>query len=89
MTLDVDLYTALLGGEVQVPTLDGRSVMLRIPPGTQNGGRFRLRQKGMPVLGRPDEYGDLQVVVSVRLPSHLSDHELKLYTELRELRARK
>lgn len=85
-TVQVDLYTALLGGEIQVPAPDGRSVLLRIPPETQNGTRFRLRGKGMPVLGRPSEHGDLYAVVEVTLPQGLSEKERQLLEELKALR---
>jgi DnaJ-class molecular chaperone len=82
----VDLYTAMLGGEVAVPVPDGGSVMLNIPPETQNGTRFRLRNKGMPVLNRPNERGDLYAAVDVELPRHLSGEERQLFEALRELR---
>ncbi|MCJ7549940.1 MAG: J domain-containing protein [Anaerolineae bacterium] len=80
------LYTAVLGGEVQVPLPDGHSVLLAVPPETQNGTRFRLRGKGMPVLGRAGERGDLYAVVEVSLLEALSDEERKLFETLRELR---
>ena len=82
-TVDVPLYTALLGGQVRVPTLDS-PVELRIPPGTQNGQVFRLRGKGMPSL-KGGQRGDLLAKVSVRLPRSLNDQERKLFEELREL----
>jgi curved DNA-binding protein len=81
------LYTALLGGEVQVPLPDGRSVLLTIPPETQNGTKFRLRGKGMPVLGRSQERGDLYAVIDVVLPQSLSAKERELLTELQGLRS--
>ena len=70
----VDLYTALLGGEVRVPTLTG-NVMLRIPPETQNGQTLRLRGQGLPLLKSPDTRGDLYVAIKVVLPQTLSDRE--------------
>jgi len=84
----VDLYTAVLGGEVAVPTPAGRSGMLRIPPETQNGTRFRLRGQGMPVLNRPKEHGDLYAVVEIKLPSQLTAQERELFESLRRLRAK-
>ncbi|MBX6753548.1 DnaJ C-terminal domain-containing protein [Thermorudis peleae] len=82
--VEVPLYTAILGGEVVVPTLD-RPVVLRIPPETQNGQVFRLRGKGMPSLkgGTP---GDLLVRVKVVLPTKLSQEERRLFEQLRALR---
>ncbi|GAB4562724.1 MAG: DnaJ C-terminal domain-containing protein [Anaerolineae bacterium] len=84
----VDLYTAILGGEVQVPTLD-RPVMLKIPPETPNGKSFRLRGLGMPNLRNPDQRGDLYARVNVQLPRHLSEQERKLFEQLRELSRRR
>lgn len=82
----VDLYVTLLGGEVAVPTLNGRSVMLRIPPETQNGEVFRLRRKGMPRLGNVRQPGDLYAKVQVQLPQHLTEKELQLFAELKDSR---
>ncbi|MBN1259738.1 MAG: DnaJ domain-containing protein [Anaerolineae bacterium] len=82
----VDLYTALLGGEVAVETLSGRHVMLRIPPETQNGQTFRLRGRGMPRLDHPEHRGDLFVSVDVQLPRNLTSEEQLLFDKLRALR---
>ena len=79
----VPYLDAVLGGELEVPTLTGR-VMLTIPPLTQNGRRFRLTGKGMPVLGRSDRRGDLFARVSVALPERLSERERELFEELRQ-----
>lgn len=83
----VDLYTAVLGGEVEVPTLNG-NVMLRIPPETQNGSTFRLRGKGMPRLRQPQERGDLLARVQIQIPRNLSSRERELFEELARLRRR-
>ncbi len=83
----VDLYTFLLGGEAQIPTLD-RPVVLTIPAGTQNGKIFRLRGLGMPNLKKPDQRGDLLAEVAVTLPANLSAKEKELFEELRSLRAK-
>jgi len=87
VNVPVDLYTALLGGEVQVQAPD-KTVALRIPPGTQNGKVFRLRGLGMPHLKNPDQRGDLLAVVNVQLPTNLSEREKQLFQELRQLRQR-
>ena len=84
VTVPVDLYTAVLGGEVRVPTLTG-DVKLKIPPGSQNGQTFRLRGKGMPRLRRPAEHGDLYVRLDVRLPTKLTPKQRQLFEELRRL----
>jgi len=81
----VDLYTAVLGGEVRVPTLKG-AVQLKIPPETQSGRVFRLRKQGMPKLKHPGEYGDLYVEVKVTIPKRLSEKEKTLFRELAALR---
>jgi curved DNA-binding protein len=85
VTVAVDLYTAVLGGEVQVPTMD-RSVMLTVPAGTQNGKTFRLRGLGMPDLRQPDKRGDLYAVVEVTLPTRLSVEEKQHFEALRALK---
>lgn len=82
----VDLYTALLGGEIAIPTLE-RSVMLTIPVGTQNGRTFRLRGLGMPKLKQPDQRGDLLAEVAIKLPTDLTTEEKELFQKLRTLRS--
>jgi curved DNA-binding protein len=82
-TVTTDLYTLVLGGEVQVPTLSGQ-VVLTVPAGTQNGRTFRLRGKGMPDLRQPERHGDLYAQMEVRLPTRLSDRERELFEELRQ-----
>jgi len=84
VNVPVDLYTAVLGGEAKVPTLQG-SVMLTIPSGTENGQVFRLRGKGMPKLRNPEEHGDLYAQVDVQLPTDLSPRQRELFEELRSL----
>lgn len=85
VTVPVDLYTAILGGSVEVPTLE-RTVKLTIPAETANGKVFRLRGLGMPQLRNPDQRGDLYATVDVQLPQNLSDREKELFQELRKLR---
>ena len=81
----VDLFAALLGGEVRVPTLNG-PVALRIPAGTQAGRTFRLGGQGMPKLRAPTEHGDLFAKVRIVLPEKLTDRELQLVREWAKLR---
>jgi curved DNA-binding protein len=83
-TVPVDLFTAVLGGEVNVPTPTGQ-VVLKVPAGTQNGRVFRLRGKGMPKLRQPDQYGDLYAKLEVRLPTHLTPRQRELFEELRRI----
>jgi curved DNA-binding protein len=77
--------TAVLGGEVEVPTLSGKTVRLRIPALTQNGQVFRLKGYGMPAVGKPDEKGDAYARVEVQLPSQLSAEEREHYEALAKL----
>jgi len=86
--IPVDLYVAILGGEVRVPTLSG-AVLLKIPPETQSGRTFRLQGQGMPHLRNPSRRGDLYVKVKVVLPQNLSPRERELFRELARLRGRK
>ena len=79
--VEVDLYTAVLGGETRVPTLDGQ-VVLKIPAGTQPGQSIRLKGRGMPVLRSNMERGDLYARIKVRLPKNLTDREKELFQEL-------
>ncbi len=80
----VDLCTAVLGGESEVPTLAG-PVMLTIPPETQNRQVFRLQGKGMPKLRNPGEHGDLYAEVDVRLPIDLTPRQRELFEELQSI----
>ena len=83
--VDVDLYTAVLGGEVPVETLNG-TVRLKIPAGTSGGKAFRLRGKGMPNPQNPSRRGDLYAVVRVKVPTRLTSRERALFRELAKLR---
>jgi curved DNA-binding protein len=90
LTVDVtlDLYTVVLGGEVEIPTMTGR-VTLKINPGTQPGQLIRIRGKGMPRLrARKDDdtHGDLYVRINVDIPADLSAKEKALFRELASLR---
>jgi DnaJ-class molecular chaperone len=78
----VDMFTALLGGEVEVPTLAG-NVRLNIPPGTQSGRKFRLSGKGMPRMKQKGEFGNLYARILVTVPEHLNDEQRRLVEQLR------
>lgn len=83
VAVDVPLYTAILGGEATVPSLNGR-LALRIPAETQNGRLFRLRGKGLRRGGGDDSRGDLLARVNVVLPTGLSADERDLFRRLRD-----
>ncbi|RMG92504.1 MAG: J domain-containing protein [Chloroflexi bacterium] len=87
VTIPVDLYTALLGGQVEVKTID-KTVKLTIPPETANGKVFRLRGLGMPNLRNPDKRGDLYATVDVQLPTNLTKQEKELFQKLQNMRRR-
>ena len=78
----VDMFTATLGGEVEVPTLE-RAVKLRIPAGSQSGKKFRLTGKGMPNVKQADHNGDLYARLLVTVPENLSPEQREAVEELR------
>ncbi|MFL5773879.1 MAG: DnaJ C-terminal domain-containing protein, partial [Flavisolibacter sp.] len=82
---DLDLYTAILGGEVTIETLTGK-VKLKISAETQNGTRVRLKGKGFPVYKKEGEAGDLYVTYQLRIPTNLSEKEKQLFRELSQLK---
>jgi DnaJ-class molecular chaperone len=77
--------TAVLGGEVEVPTLTGRTVRLKVPPLTQNGQVFRLKGFGMPAVGRPDDKGDEYARIEIQMPTAVTEAERKHYEALASL----
>lgn len=81
LTVTVPLTTAVLGGEVVVDTLTG-SVRMRVPEGTQPGGKRRLRGKGFPVYKREGSFGDLIVTFDVKIPTGLTARQRELFEEL-------
>ncbi|MEI7988378.1 MAG: J domain-containing protein [Chloroflexota bacterium] len=81
----IDLFTAILGGEVDVRALD-KTVHLTVPGGTQNGKLFRLSGLGMPKLRSPKQRGDLYAVADIQLPKTLSQEEKRLFEQLRNMR---
>ena len=75
LDVPVDIFTAIAGGEIRVPTLE-RPLILTIPPRTNAGRSFRLRGKGMPHLGDPQKRGDMFALVRLVLPDPLTDQEI-------------
>jgi len=80
-TVDIDLYTAVLGGEITVETLNGK-VKLNVKPETQNGSKIKLKGKGFPVYKNEGQFGDLFVTYNIKIPSNLTDKQKMLFTEL-------
>lgn len=83
-TEDIDLYTALLGAEKTIDTLGGK-IKLKVSPGTQNGTKIRLKGKGFPLYKKEGEFGDLYITWNVKLPTHLTEKQKELFTELSKL----
>ena len=83
MNADIGMFEALLGGRLEVITLSGK-VQLTIKEGTQNGKMVRLKGKGMPVYGKPGQFGDLFVTLQVQLPTHLTPAQKQKLQELKE-----
>ncbi|MCX6253862.1 MAG: J domain-containing protein, partial [Bacteroidia bacterium] len=81
--VDLDLYTAVLGGEITIDTLNGK-VKLKVKPETQNGSKIKLKDKGFPVYKNEGHFGDLYVTYTVKIPTNLTNKQKKLFTELSE-----
>ena len=81
-SVDLDLYTAVLGGNINIQTLDG-FVNLKVKPETQNGTTVRLKGKGFPVYKKEGEAGDLYVTYNVKIPTNLSEKQKELFQHLK------
>ncbi|MDD2312417.1 MAG: J domain-containing protein [Petrimonas sp.] len=81
---NVDLYTATLGGKIEVNALAGK-LSLNVPKGSQPGSKLRLKGKGMPVFNKPGISGDLYVQLNVNIPRNLSEEEIDLFRKLKGL----
>lgn len=84
-TVDVDLYTAVLGGKIGVDTPHGK-INMPITKGTQSGKKLRLKGKGMPDYDKQGTFGDLILEVQIKVPTNLSEKETSLFKELQALR---
>lgn len=83
-TEDVDLYTALLGGEKTIDTMSGK-IKLKVNPETQNGTKIRLKGKGFPVYKKEGQFGDMYITWNIKLPTNLTQKQKDLFTELSKL----
>jgi curved DNA-binding protein len=86
VNVDIDLYSAVLGGEARVPTLTG-DVMLTVPAGSQQNQAFRLSGRGMPSLREPSNFGNLYAKLNVLIPDNLTEEERELFKKLSGLRS--
>jgi curved DNA-binding protein len=80
-TIDLDLYTAVLGGEIILDTLNGK-VKLKVKPETQNSSKVKLKGKGFPVYKNKGQFGDLLVTFSIKVPTNLTELQKNLFTQL-------
>ncbi|CAH8282371.1 curved DNA-binding protein [Mariniflexile fucanivorans] len=85
VTVDLDLYKAMLGGELMVDTFKGK-VKLNIKPETENGTQVKLKGKGFPKYKKEDQFGDLYITYQIKIPTNLSEKEKTLIEELQKLR---
>ena len=83
-SVDLDMYTAILGGEITIETLNGK-VKLDVAPETQNGSKVKLKGKGFPVYKQEGQFGDLYVTYTLKIPTKLTDQQKALFTELSKL----
>lgn len=83
--VDLDLYTAILGGEINVNTFDGK-VKIKVPEETQTGTKVKLKGKGFPVYKKENQFGDLYITYKVKTPTKLSQKEKELFAELAKIR---
>jgi curved DNA-binding protein len=78
---DLELYTAVLGGDITVETLSGK-IKLKVQPETQNGTKTRLKGKGFPVYKKEAEFGDLYITYTIKIPTNLTEKQKALFMEL-------
>jgi curved DNA-binding protein len=83
-TYKLDLFTAVLGGEITVDTLNSK-VKVKVKPETQNGTKVKLKGKGLPVYKKENQFGDFYITYEVQIPVNLTEKQKKLFEELREV----
>ena len=81
------MTTAVLGGEIEAPLLDGGRTRVKVPSGVQTGKQLRLRGKGMPALQRPGQQGDLYIELMVETPVNLTTRQRELLREFEQQKA--
>ncbi len=84
--VNLELYTAVLGGEITIDTLTGK-VKLKVKPETQNGTKIKLTGKGFPVYKNEGQFGDLYITYEVKIPTNLTEKQKTLFAELSESEA--
>jgi len=86
-TVNLDLYTSILGGEMTIDTFNGK-VKLKIKPGTKNLSKAKLNGKGFPVYKHEGKFGDLIITFHIKIPTDLSEKEIELFKELQKIKAK-
>jgi curved DNA-binding protein len=81
--IELDLYMAVLGGEITIDTLNGK-VKLKVKPETQNGSKVKLKDKGFPVYKGEGQFGDLYITYTIKIPSDLTEKQRELFKQLAE-----
>ena len=81
----LDIFTAVLGGEIEVETFDGK-VKVKVQPETQNEIKVKLKGKGFPLYKKEGQFGDLYITYKIKTPTHLSENEKELFRQLSNLR---
>jgi curved DNA-binding protein len=84
VSVEIDIYTAILGGEITIDTLTGK-VKLKVKPETQNGTKIKLNGKGFPVYKNEGLFGDLIITFSVKIPTNINEKQKALFTELSQI----
>jgi curved DNA-binding protein len=84
VTVELDLFTAVLGGEITVDTMGGK-IKMKVQPETQNGMVTRVKGKGFPVYKNEGQSGDLFVTYNIKIPGHLTEKQKELFAELARL----
>lgn len=84
LTQEIDLYTAVLGGDITLDTLHGK-LKLKVKPETQNNTKTRIKGKGFPFYKSDTQFGDLYITYSVKLPENLSEKQKELFTQLSKI----
>ena len=85
LTHNLDLYAAVLGGDVTITDFNHAKLKLKVAAGTQNGTKVRLKGKGFPVYNKEGQFGDLYITYNVVIPKNLSEKEIELFNQLSNL----
>lgn len=86
LNVDLNLYTAILGGDLVITTVDNKKVKIKIKPETQNGSKVKLKGKGLPIYKKEGQFGDLFVTFNLKTPTNLTSKEKELFIQLSKLR---